>query len=177
MPQTISGEIPKDEIDPFVAEATAVWDEIIEMRFLSEKMLDIIEGRDDGPMLTPVKPKRKKVKTEVTEEEEESSTDVYLPKPTPNTVTDEQIQSHRASLMASFSEQKYADLRIKCKKENLNTKGKKTELVERLAEKTLCTEYGSPRMRNSYQTAMNSPLPVTKKDTQPRSLQSVSSKL
>ena len=171
MPQTIGAEIP-DEIDPYMAEATAVWDEIIEIRFLSEKMQDIIEGRDDGPMLTPVKPKRKKVKTEIIEEEKENS---YLPKPTPNTVTDEQIQNHRASLITSFSEQKYADLRSKCKQQNLNTKGKKTELVDRLTEKTLCTEYGSPRMRNSYQTAMNSPLPVAKKDPQPRSLQSQTS--
>ena len=90
-------------------------------------------------------------------------------------VTEEQIQSHRESLISSYNEQNYNNLRNQCRVNNLNAKGKKSELVERLAERTLTVEYGSPRMRNSYQTAMNSPLPITKKDTQPKSLQSVSS--
>merc|ERR1711970_998572 len=39
----------------------ALWDDIYELKLLSEKMMDVIEGKDDGPMLTPVKPKRRKV--------------------------------------------------------------------------------------------------------------------
>ena len=101
--------------------------------------------------------------------------ELYLPKPSGNHVTEEQIQSHRESLISSYNEQNYNNLRNQCRVNNLNAKGKKSELVERLAERTLTVEYGSPRMRNSYQTAMNSPLPITKKDTQPKSLQSVSS--
>ena len=102
--------------------------------------------------------------------------ELYLPKPTGNHITEEQIQTHRQSLITSYNEQNYNKLRNQCRVNNLNAKGKKSELVERLAERTLTVEYGSPRMRNSYQTAMNSPLPITKKDTQPKSLQSVSSK-
>jgi len=170
---------------PFLEDDMALWDDIYELKLLSEKMQDVIDGKDDGPILTPVKPKRRKVAETTIEEDDDGDDDdngeLYLPKPAANRVTEDQIIKHRESLMQSFSNDLYKDLRLKCKKNNLNANGKKTELIERLAEKTLISEYGSPRMRNSYQTAMNTPLPISKKNEpklikgEPMSLQSHSS--
>ena len=89
-------------------------------------------------------------------------------------VPKQDIEEYRSSLTSRYSQQRVVDLREVCKREQLDTKGKKKELVDRIVNKTINMEYGSPRMRNSYQTAMNTPLPIT----QPKSLRSnTSSKL
>ena len=68
--QTVSNSAPiEPDFVPFEEESTSLWDEIYEIKILSEKMQDIIEGKDDGPMLTPVKPKRRKIKEEESDEE------------------------------------------------------------------------------------------------------------
>ena len=76
---------------------------------------------------------------------------------------------NRESLNAEYGSKKVVQLREVCRKENLETHGRKQELIDRIVNKTVKAEYGSPRMRNSYQTAMDSPLPV-KND--PKSLRS-----
>ena len=81
------------------------------------------------------------------------------------------IDERRTTLTCRYSQQKVVELREVCKRENLDTKGKKKDLVDRIVNKTLTSEYGSPRMRNSYQTAMNTPLPITTV-SQPKSLRS-----
>ena len=75
--QTVSNSAPiEPDFVPFAEETTSLWDEIYEIKILSEKMQDIIEGKDDGPMLTPVKPKRRKIKEE--ESDEEGRLSVFL---------------------------------------------------------------------------------------------------
>ena len=68
--QKLTGSAPIDpDYVPFEEETTSLWDEIYEIKILSEKMMDIIEGKDDGPMLTPVKPKRRKIREEESDDE------------------------------------------------------------------------------------------------------------
>ena len=104
-------------------------------------MQDIIDGKDDGPVLTPIKKARNPA------------------------------DEHRTSVIEKLNEKNCNQLRSQCKQENLDSKGKKAELVERLAEKSVKQKYGSPKMRESYQTAMSTPV------AQPKSLQSSSSKI
>ena len=86
--------------------------------------------------------------------------------------------------MEEYKSKKVVQLREVCRKQNLDTHGKKQDLVERIVNKTISLkqtngEYGSPRMRNSYQTAMASPLPISSKTTseQPKSLRSNTSSM
>ena len=103
-------------------------------------MQEIIDGKDDGPVLTPIKKAK------------------------------DSAEEHRISMTEQLNEKNCNQLRSQCKQENLDSKGKKAELVERLAEKSVSKKFGSPKMRESYQTAMSTPI------AQPKSLQSSSSK-
>ena len=80
--------------------------------------------------------------------------------------------------MEEYTSKKVVQLREVCRKNNWATHGKKQELIERIVNESISMkqnngEYGSPRMRNSYQTAMASPLPIShSKNEQPKSLRS-----
>jgi len=152
---------------------TAFEDEETDLVLYADQLEKIIEGLLDGPIHTPVK---KRPTQEDTVEIDESSTqeEIQFTVPElPSTESDgsvprQDIEEYRTSLANRYSQQKVVDLREVCKQQQLDTKGKKKELVDRIVDKTINMEYGSPRMRNSYQTAMNTPLPIT----QPKSLRS-----
>jgi len=155
--------------------STAFEDEETDLCLYADQLEKVIEGLLDGPIHTPVKKRRTH---EETMEIEESSTEVeiqFTVPELPSTGSEENappqdIEEYRTSLANRYSQQRVVDLREVCKREQLDTKGKKKELVDRIVNKTINMEYGSPRMRNSYQTAMNSPFQPTV--TQPKSLRS-----
>lgn len=78
----------------------------------------------------------------------------------------EKIDQSRDEYQKRYSCMKVVDLKKICKKKDLPNTGRKAELVNRLVDKSLKLEYGSPRMRQSYQNAMAAPLD----NSHPRSL-------
>jgi len=143
---------------------TAFEDEETDLCLYADQLEKIIEGLLDGPIHTPVKKRRTH---EETLEIDESSTQEEIQFTVPELPSAESekstpdIEEYRTSLTSRYSQQRVIELREVCKREHLDTKGKKKELVDRIVNKTINMEYGSPRMRNSYQTAMNTPLPIT----------------
>ncbi|CBY18282.1 unnamed protein product [Oikopleura dioica] len=75
----------------------------------------------------------------------------------------ELINKSRAEYEKRYSRQKVAELKKMCDTEKLPKYGRKAEIVNRLVDNKIKIEYGSPRMRQSYQNAMAAPLKTAPK--------------
>jgi len=75
----------------------------------------------------------------------------------------EQINQSRAEYEKRYSRQKVVELKKMCESEQLPRYGRKAEIINRLVDNKIKLEYGSPRMRQSYQNAMAAPLKTAPK--------------
>jgi hypothetical protein len=114
----------------------------------------------------------------VEEEAEEEVTPEIEAHSSAEPVSLEQINESRAEYQKRYSRQKVVELKKMCESEKLPQYGRKAEIINRLVDNSesslisvqisnfyleIKLEYGSPRMRQSYQNAMAAPLKTAPK--------------
>lgn len=154
-----------------------MFDDALTELIFAESYSDNFVLGDEIPVKTPLKEKRQNEVESITTEEDSTinavaiddaikaeSSELSMPMPM-ESMPMESGNFHQNSLERSkqelndrYSTCKVVQLKSLCEQENLSKLGRKQELINRLVDQSLKNQYGSPRMRNSYQTAMSSPL-------------------
>lgn len=166
--------MPPRSWEAFNTERALFDDAVVELVFAEDYSENFIRG-DEVPVKTPLKKKRAKMDTTELDSDASLNTagddDIFIkpddpavtvqasvPEPSGN-ITQNELEKSKQQLKERYSTCKVVQLKELCQKEKLSKIGRKQELVDRLVDQGLKNQYGSPRMRNSYQTAMASPLP------------------
>lgn len=181
---------------PFASDMIPHEDALYDLIFAEQFSQNFIDGHE-MPVKTPLKAKRpvKQVLEETMEageyrdeaifaKPEQKSVPISAPKFTsmskteslPVPVDEKEIIASRKALSNRFSTHTVVKLREMLEKEHLPKQGKKSELVDRMVNQTLSKQYGSPRMRNSYQRAMTAPIPPREEPMPERPTSSLSMK-
>ena len=176
VPEPIYAPVPDiQEIKHFATELELFDDDLYELIFADQFSNNFVAG-DEAPVKTPLKQKRP-APVDVTLEDDDSMlfakpevTAAPVPSiPIPSAavsyleasrdVSHAELEKSKNQLKERYSRSKVVELKSMCEDADLPKVGRKQELINRLVDYTIKSQYGgSPRMRNSYQTAMASPL-------------------